>query len=145
MPIRLIFAVFVIFALLGDARIFLFVLNRVVFGSHRQERSPWHFLMYIVPPVLLLLTGLFWIVPRWLDRPHEAPELAAIGTAWLIIAAAVGMSWVLDRVRVHSAPWRAQRRLRHRGHSTRNLHRRCCGRPGRLSHRLSDRHPRRIV
>src|SRR6266513_919419 len=104
MPIRLIFAVFVIFALLGDARIFLFVLNRVVFGSHRQERSPWHFLMYIVPPVLLLLTGLFWIVPRWLDPPHETPELAAIGTAWLIIAAAVGMSWVLDRVRVLAFP-----------------------------------------
>src|SRR2546430_1909720 len=100
MPIRLIFAVFVLFALLGDARIFRFVINRGVFGSHRQERSPWHFLMYIVPPVLVLLTALFWIVPRWLERPHEAPALAAIGTAWLIIAAAVGMSWVLDRVRV---------------------------------------------
>lgn len=100
MLVRAVFAVFVLFALLGDARIFLFVLNRVVFGSHRQEKSPWHFLMYTVPPVLLLLTTLFWIVPRWLDRPHEAPALAAIGTAWLIIAAAVGMSWVLDRVRV---------------------------------------------
>ncbi len=104
MPVRLIFVVFVIFALLGDARIFLFVLNRVVFGSHRQERSPWHFLMYTVPPVLLLLTALFWIVPRWLDRPNEAPAVAAIGTTWLIVAAAVGMSWVLDRIRVLAFP-----------------------------------------
>src|SRR6266513_5397858 len=104
MPIRLIFAVFVIFALLGDARIFLFVLNRVVFGSHRQERSPWHFLMYTVPPVLLLLTAVFWIVPLWLDRPHEAVAVAAIGTTWLIVAAAVGMSWVLDRIRVLAFP-----------------------------------------
>lgn len=100
MLVRAVFAVFVLFALLGDARMFLFVLNRVVFGSHLREKSPWHFLMYTVPPVLLLLTALFWIVPRWLDRPHEAPGIAAIGTAWLIVAAAVGMSWILDRIRV---------------------------------------------
>ena len=104
MPVKAVFAVFVLFALLGDARIFLFIMNRVVFGSHRQERSPWHFLMYTVPPLLLLLTSLFWIVPRWIDRPGEAPLLAAVGTVWLIVASAVGMSWVLDRIRVLAFP-----------------------------------------
>ena len=104
MPVRVIFSIFVLFALLGDARIFLFIMNRVVFGSHRQEKSPWHFLMYVVPPVLLFLTTLFWTVPRWLDRPAEAPMLAAIGTAWLIAAAAVGFSWMVDRVRVLAFP-----------------------------------------
>ena len=99
---RLVFALFVLLALLGDARIFLFIMNRVVFGSHRQERSPWHFLMYAAPPVLLILTGLFWIVGRWFDRPNEAPLLASIGATWLIIAAAVGGYWILDRVRVNA-------------------------------------------
>src|SRR5579884_4005437 len=99
-----IFTLFVFFALLGDARIFLFIMNRVVFGSHRTEKSPWHFLMYTVPPVELFLTALFWIVPRWLDRPNEAPALAAIGTIWLIVAAVVGMFWILDRIRVLALP-----------------------------------------
>ena len=40
MLVRAIFAVFILFALLGDARIFLFVLNHFVFGSHRQEKTP---------------------------------------------------------------------------------------------------------
>jgi predicted MPP superfamily phosphohydrolase len=98
---RVVFALFVLLALLGDARIFLFILNRAVFGNHRQERSPWHFLMYAAPPVLLALTALFSIVGRWLDRPNEAPLLASIGATWLIIAAAVGVYWLLDRVRVN--------------------------------------------
>ena len=48
MLLRALFAAFVLLALLGDARIFLFVMNRVVFGSHRQEKSPWHWLMFAV-------------------------------------------------------------------------------------------------
>jgi len=84
---RVIFAIFVLLALLGDARIFLFILNRVVFGSHRHERSPWHFLMYAAPPVLLILT-------------IEATRLSIVGVTWLILAASVGCYWLLDRVRV---------------------------------------------
>ena len=98
------FAIFVVLALLGDARMFLFIMNRVVFGSHRTERSPWHFLMYTVPPAELLLTALFWIVRRWFDRPNEAPLLAGIGGAWLIVAAAVGLYWILDRIRALAFP-----------------------------------------
>ncbi len=67
-------------ALLGDARIFLFVLNRFVFGSHRHETSPWKWLMYATPPVLLFLT------------------LATFTRWWLFIAASVGVYWLIDRL-----------------------------------------------
>ena len=50
-----IFFILTAFALLGDARIFLFIMNRVVLGDHREEHSPWKPLLYVVPPVLL-----FW-------------------------------------------------------------------------------------
>jgi len=121
MLVRAIFAVFVLLALLGDARIFLFVMNRVVFGSHREERSPWHFLMYVVPPLLLILTALFWPVGRWIDRLMSmhmmewitrerlaqlawSLMLAKLGAIWLIIAAAVGTYWILERIRVLAFP-----------------------------------------
>ncbi|HEX9492879.1 MAG TPA: hypothetical protein VGA33_06430, partial [Thermoanaerobaculia bacterium] len=99
---RGIFALFVLLALLGDARIFLFVMNRVVFGGHRKEKSPWGWLIYVVPPLLLMLTALFLPLGRWIRRPFEASLLTAIGASWLIIAASVGAYWVLDRIRVHA-------------------------------------------
>ncbi|HLJ74689.1 MAG TPA: hypothetical protein VKU62_08900, partial [Thermoanaerobaculia bacterium] len=44
-----------LFALLGDARIFLFVLNRVVFGSHREEKNPvWP--LFALVPLLIVAT-----------------------------------------------------------------------------------------
>lgn len=85
MLVRAFFAAFVLLALLGDARIFLFVMNRVVFGSHRQEKSPWHWLMWVVPPLLLVLT-VFVRMP------------------WLIAAAAVGVYWILTRIRANYVP-----------------------------------------
>src|SRR6202035_4002019 len=117
MLVHLIFAAFVLLALLGDARIFLFILNRVVFGAHREEKSPWTWLIFTVPPLLLFLTALFWPLNRWIDllmstrfveritqqRIEELAwsiALAKIGASWLIIAAVVGSYWVLDRVRV---------------------------------------------
>lgn len=119
MIVRWVFAVFVLLALFGDARIFLFIMNRMVFGSHRQERSPWSWLTYAVPPVLLILTALFWPVGRWIDRLLSEPlvvrftwaglqdmawslALAKIGASWLIIAAAVGSYWLLERIRAHA-------------------------------------------
>ena len=121
MLVRALFAAFVLLALLGDARIFLFVMNRVVFSSHRQEKSPWHWLMWGVPPLLLALTALFWPLSRWIDRlltmpaierltPERLTELAwtltlaKIGVAWLIVAAAVGSSWILERIRANYLP-----------------------------------------
>ena len=85
MLLRALFAAYVLLALLGDARIFLFVMNRFVFGSHRQEKSPWQWLMWAVPPVLLLLTIFVW---RY----------------WLPIAALVGLYWILTRLRANYAP-----------------------------------------
>ena len=116
--VRIFFVVFVLLALLGDARIFLFVMNRVVFGEHREEKSPWHFLLFVTPPVLLFLTALFLPVNRWLDRimsmrfvEYVAPErleevawsllAAKVGAAWLIIAATVGAFWILERIRIN--------------------------------------------
>ena len=104
-------------ALVGDARVFLFVMNRVVFGSHREEKSKFHWLLYAVPPLLLVLTLLFWPLHGWIadlsdNRVVEriAPEsaervmrsllLAQLGSAWLFIAAGIGVYWILDRLRV---------------------------------------------
>ncbi len=102
MIVRSIFALFVLLALLGDARIVLFILNRVVFGSHRQEKNPWPSLLFIVLPLLLLLTAFFWPLGQWIGTPVATPVLPQVGAAWLIIAAAVGLYWLLDRVRVNA-------------------------------------------
>ena len=119
MLFRTVFAAFLLLALLGDLRIFLFVLNRLVFGSHRKERSPWHWLAYAVPPLLLVLTALFWPLNRWIEQlletrvmeritPDRLAEiawsiaLAKAGAAWLIAAAAVGSYWILELIRVNA-------------------------------------------
>ena len=70
-------------ALLGDARIFLFILNRVVFGSHRKERNPYWPLIVVVP---LLIVATVYV------------------RAWLLIASAVGLYWLFERVRVLAFP-----------------------------------------
>lgn len=70
----------VAFALLGDARIFVFLLNHVVFGTHKRATRPWKWGVWAAPPLLLFLTAIV--------RP------------WLFIAAAIGAYWVLDRFRV---------------------------------------------
>jgi uncharacterized protein len=85
MLVRAVFVIFVLLALLGAARIFLFVLNRVVFGSHRQEKNPWGWLVYVTTPALIILTALLW-------------------TPWLIVAAVVGMYWILQRIRALAFP-----------------------------------------
>jgi predicted MPP superfamily phosphohydrolase len=114
--IRALFAVMVLLALLGDFRIFLFVLNRFVFGDHREEHNPWNFLIWAMPPVLLALTGLFWPLNLWIERlltfrlveaitPERIEEiawsiaLAKFGAVWMIAAASVGMYWLVDRMR----------------------------------------------
>ena len=56
MVVRGLFFLLLVLALMGDARIFLFFLNRLVFGNHRHEKSPWTFLIWTVPPILLGLT-----------------------------------------------------------------------------------------
>ncbi len=102
MLFRAILVLFVLLALLGDARIFLFILNRVVFGSHRRERTPWSWLMCLVAPLLLVLTALFW--PLAAEEWALGSATSRIGAAWLIVAATVGMYWLLNRVRVNAFP-----------------------------------------
>ena len=115
--LRTVFFAFVVLALLGDARIFLYIMTRRFFGGHRHEKSEWSFLMYVVPPLLVILTALFWPLNMWIDRlmrthivesitPERIEDfayslvLAKIGATWLIVAACVGAYWVLDRIRV---------------------------------------------
>jgi predicted MPP superfamily phosphohydrolase len=115
--LRPLFFVLLALALVGDARIFLFVLNRIVFGGHREEKNPLHWLLYAVPPLLLALTLLFWPLHRWIAvlANNELVErftpdaienlvwslaIAKLGAAWLFIAAAVGVYWIADRVRM---------------------------------------------
>ncbi len=119
--LRPLFFSLLVLALIGDARIFLFVMNRLVFGAHREEKSKLHWLMYAVPPVLLFLTLLFWPLHAWIgaladnrlverftpDRMESilwSLALAKIGSAWLFIAAGVGAYWILDRIRTLHMP-----------------------------------------
>ena len=118
MVLHVLFFLLVALALLGDARIFLFILNRVVFGDHRHEKSPWTFLIWTVPPILLALTLMWWPVGRWIQwlasrdiveritprRVEEvigSPFLAQLGAVWLILAAGVGIYWIVDRIRAN--------------------------------------------
>ena len=84
MPRPLFFLVIAL-ALAGDARVMLFVMNRIVFGGHREERSRVHWLMFVVPPLLLVLTLLY---------------RTTVGRIWLCIAAGIGVYWILDRARM---------------------------------------------
>jgi len=121
MLVRFLFFLLLLLALLGDARIFLFILNRLVLGSHRHEKSPWTFLIWTVPPILLGLTALFWPLHRWLDwliareaferiTPQRVETLlgsinyARVGLVWMIIAASVGIYWLVDRFRMTFHP-----------------------------------------
>ena len=100
--LRPLFFILLALALAGDARIFLFVMNRFVFGSHREEKAELRWLTYAVPPLLLVLTLLFWPLHAWIDDLTDTrlEMWAKIGSAWLFIAAAVGVYWLVDRVRV---------------------------------------------
>jgi predicted MPP superfamily phosphohydrolase len=115
--LRALFFLLLALALLGDARIFIFLVNRLVFGSHREEKSPLRWLVWAVPPLLLYLTLLFWPLHAWVVRlaawdPVErftpAPIerviwsifWAKLGAGWLFVAAGVGLYWIVDRIRV---------------------------------------------
>ncbi len=114
---RVVFFTLLPLALLGDARILLFVVNRFVFGSHRHEHTPWKWLIWILPPILAVLTALFWPLHQWLRWfvAHDAVDLitpdsiervigslflAKLGGSWLLIAGGIGLYWVVDRMRL---------------------------------------------
>ena len=122
--LRPLFFVLLGLALIGDARVMLFVMNRIVFGSHREEKAKLHWMLYAVPPLLLFLTLLFWPLNGWIrelsgnriveemtpepvERAISSVALAKAGAAWLFIAAGIGVYWIVDRIRL----------LRHAGHA----------------------------
>src|SRR5947209_15120104 len=78
---RALYIGFVILALLGDARIFLFVFNRYVYGRHREEKPPRRWLLWVVTPLLAIATFFF------------------LGY-WSVVAAPFGLYWIVDRIRV---------------------------------------------
>lgn len=88
---RPLFLLLFLLALAGDARVFFFVANRIVFGSHRQEKPPFQWLLYTVPPLLVALT-LLGMRAWW----------------WLLISAGIGTYWIVDRARVLA---RGERRI----------------------------------
>jgi predicted MPP superfamily phosphohydrolase len=106
------FFVLLILALVGDARVFFFVANRIVFGSHLEEKPPFEWMLKAVPPLLVGLTLLFWPLHRWIAAlTDHAPislsmanvislTLAKIGAGWLFIAAGIGAYWIVDRARM---------------------------------------------
>lgn len=115
--LRPLFFSLLVLALVGDARVFFFVANRIVFGSHKEEKPPYHWMLFAVPPVVLVLTFLFWPLHAWVQvvadnriveritpEPFErilwSLTLAKLGSAWLFIAAGIGAYWILDRARV---------------------------------------------
>lgn len=115
--LQLLFFVLLALALAGDARIFLFVANTIVFGAHKEEEPRLQWLLKAVPILLIVLTLLFWPLHRWIaalaensmveritpDRFEEIPWslfLARVGATWLLIAAAIGLYWIVDRFRI---------------------------------------------
>ena len=115
--LQFLFFVLLALALAGDARIFLFVANTIVFGAHREEKPRFQWLLKAVPLLLIFLTLLFWPLHRWIaalaenamveritpDRFEEirwSLILARLGAAWLLIAAAIGLYWIVDRFRI---------------------------------------------
>jgi uncharacterized protein len=113
--LELLFAILLILALFGDARMFFFVANRLVFGSHLEEHNPRTWLLWATPPLLLVLTLLFWplhrllrtlgrtefadrITPDQLEPVFSTTVIATIGAAWLFFAASVGLYWIIDRL-----------------------------------------------
>jgi predicted MPP superfamily phosphohydrolase len=115
--LRPLFFVLLTLALIGDARVMLFVMNRIVFGGHKEEKAKLHWLLYAVPPLLLFLTLLFWPLEGWIrelsdtrvvdqltpervERAIASPALAKLGSVWLFVAAGIGVYWIVDRFRM---------------------------------------------
>jgi len=115
--LRSLFFSLLFLALVGDARVILFVINRIVFGSHREAKAKLHWMLYAVPPLLLFLTLLFWPLHSWIadfadnriverlvpepaERVIRSLVIAKLGAAWLFIAAGIGAYWITDRARV---------------------------------------------
>lgn len=93
-------------ALAGNVRIGVFILNRAVFGS-REEDALMKWLLIVIPPVLLAMTTLYWLAWREL-REDRLTTAGWIGWGWLLVTAAVGLYWIIDRAFHNWNPERVQ-------------------------------------
>ncbi|HUO83680.1 MAG TPA: hypothetical protein VM534_01075, partial [Thermoanaerobaculia bacterium] len=83
------------FALLGNARLFLFALNRVVFGQrHEGDRMKWVF--YSVPPLLAGMGWLYYELHTALESGSIDPP-AMFGAVWLGVTTGAGVWWMVDK------------------------------------------------
>ncbi|HXI12536.1 MAG TPA: metallophosphoesterase [Thermoanaerobaculia bacterium] len=92
-----IFACLALLAFAGTTRIGLFTLNRGVFGqkSDKFDRMKW--LMVAIPPLLILLTLLFYPLCVAIQDGFWTPW-ATGGAIWLLLSCATGAYWIVDRV-----------------------------------------------
>lgn len=82
-------------ALMGNARIGLFSLNRLVFGeTHESDRLKWG--LVAIPFVLLLMAPLYWLFIRDF-RDGALTLLGSAGAAWLALTVGTGTYWLIDR------------------------------------------------
>ncbi|HEY5610188.1 MAG TPA: metallophosphoesterase [Thermoanaerobaculia bacterium] len=81
--------------LLGNARLFLFALNRIAFRQRtHHDRMKWA--LAGIPPVLLALSTLYFFFYRAVE--NGTFDLASkLGAGWTLLTAGAGVYWVVDR------------------------------------------------
>jgi uncharacterized protein len=91
----LLYFVLAILALMGNARIGLFSLNRVVFAQ-KQESDRLKWALRAIPVTLLLLVPLYGLLFRDFTRGVMTP-LGWAGAGWLLVTVSIGIYWIIDR------------------------------------------------
>lgn len=101
-----VFLIALLLGLVGNVRVGVFILNRAVFGG-RDEDDLMKWMLIVIPPVLLGMTLLYWFAWRELRQDHLTIA-GWFGWGWLLLTAAVGMYWIVDRAFHNWNPERVQ-------------------------------------
>lgn len=96
------YAVLAFLALAGNIRIGLFVLNRSVFGQ-KTEKNIMKWMLILIPPTLLLLSGLYYALYVSFREDHFTLRGYA-GAVWLALTATTGAYWLVDRAYQNAHP-----------------------------------------
>src|SRR5688572_14955061 len=89
------YAFLALLAIAGNVRIGLFVLNRSVFGQ-KTEANIMKWLLILIPPTLLLMSGLYYGLYRAM-RDDQFDAFGYAGAIWLAVTATTGAYWLVDR------------------------------------------------
>lgn len=89
------YALLALLAIAGNVRIGLFVLNRSVFGQ-KTEANIMKWLLILIPPALLLMSGLYYGLYRAM-RDDQFDAFGYAGAIWLAVTATTGAYWLVDR------------------------------------------------